>query len=54
MSTDCAASKYHGMKIHHNMSATFDKMIAHSMKKYDNFWGHEQKLIAMSILIHRA
>ena len=53
MSTDCAASKYHGMKLHHNMSAAFDKMIAHSMRKYDSFWGHEQKLIAMSILIHR-
>ena len=48
MSTDCAASKYHGMKLHHNMSAAFDKMIAHSMRKYDNFWGHEQNFIAMS------
>ena len=43
----------HDMIIDLNMSAPFVKMKAHSMRKYDSFWGHEQKLIAMSILIHR-
>ena len=38
--------KYHG--VHHDMSAALFKMIAHSMRKYDNFLGHEQNFIAMS------
>ena len=40
--------KYHGIKVHHDMSAAFFKIIAHSMRKYDNFLGHEQNFMAMS------
>ena len=43
----CLHHKQSGV-IDHNMSAAFFKMIAHSMRKYDNFWGHEQNFIAMS------
>ena len=40
--------KYHGIKVHNDMSAAFFKIIAHSMRKYDNFLGHEQNFMAMS------